>query len=217
MIALINASNIAHSFDNLLFSNVNLSLSPKDSIAILGPSGSGKSTLINILSTLLPPKEGKLSILESSDIYSKKESKILNIRKNEIGIIFQQHYLFRGFNALDNLKVTSFLTNKEIDFNLLEILGISHLLKKQIGELSGGEQQRFSIARVLLKKPKIIFADEPTGNLDSFNTLNVMEAIFKYIDSYNGALITATHDINVANMCKKKYILKNKELIQIWN
>ena len=211
------ASNLSHSFDDVLFSNVNLSLSPKDSIAILGPSGSGKSTLINILSTLLPPKEGKLSILESSDIYSQKESILLNIRKFHIGIVFQQHYLFRGFNALDNLKVAALLVGREIDFALLEILGINNLLKKQVGELSGGEQQRFSIARVLLKKPKIIFADEPTGNLDSFNTLNVMEAIFKYIDSYNGALITATHDINVANMCKKKYILKNKELIQIWN
>ena len=211
------ASNLTHSFDDVLFSNVNLTLFPKDSIAILGPSGSGKSTLINILSTLLPPKEGKLSILESNDIYSKKESILLNIRKFHIGIVFQNHYLFRGFNALDNLKVAALLVGQEIDFALLEILGISHLLKKQVGELSGGEQQRFSIARVLLKKPKIIFADEPTGNLDSFNTLNVMEAIFKYIEAYDGALITATHDINVANMCKKKYILKNKELIQIWN
>ena len=86
------------------------------------------------------------------------------------------------------------------------------MLNHQIGELSGGEQQRFSIARVLLKKPKIIFADEPTGNLDNFNTLNVMEAIFKYIKDYEGVLITATHDISVANMCSRKYMLENGEL-----
>lgn len=209
---LIDANDISHSFENDLFSNVTLRIKEKESIAILGVSGSGKSTLLNNLSTMLAPKNGVISLCGVNDIYSRNQDIILQLRRERIGIIFQSHYLFRGFSALENLQVTSILTKKPIDMELLKFFNIDNVLNQQIGELSGGQQQRLSIARVLTKKPDIIFADEPTGNLDKDNTNNVMKAIFAYINKYNAALVIATHDSEVADMCDKKYILENKIL-----
>lgn len=210
---LIDAYNVGHSFDNNLFNDVSLKITEKQSVAILGVSGSGKSTLLNNLSTLLPPNNGTVSLCGIEDIYQKSDDILLQLRRNKIGIIFQSHYLFRGFSALENLKVAAMLTKKSIDIQLLKFFNIDTILNQQISELSGGQQQRLSIVRVLTKKPKIIFADEPTGNLDTANTNNVMDAIFNYINEYHAALIIATHDIEVANMCDRKYILKDKKLL----
>lgn len=212
---ILNATNIGHGFDTNLFSNINLSIKEKESVAILGVSGSGKSTLLNNLSTMLPPKSGLISLCGIDNIYKQSQDVLLKLRKNMIGIIFQSHYLFRGFSALENLKVAAMLTNKTIDMKLLNFFNIDTILNQQISELSGGQQQRLSIARVLTKKPKIIFADEPTGNLDKNNTYNVMNAIFSYINTYEASLIIATHDNEVANMCDRKYILKNESLLLI--
>lgn len=206
---LIEAHNLSHSFENLLYKDINLNINAKESIAILGVSGSGKSTLINNLSTLLPPLEGKVNLNGVSDIYSLSDDKLIEMRKNEIGIIFQSHYLFRGFSAYENLQVASILTNQNIDMDLLQDFGISHILKQQIGEISGGQQQRLSIARVLTKKPKIIFADEPTGNLDIDTTNKVMKIIFDYIDKNSACMVIATHNIELAQMCNKIFYLKD--------
>lgn len=210
---LLEAKHLEHSFESVLYRNVSLSLKERESIAILGVSGSGKSTLINNLSTFLPPNSGKVFI-ENKDIYALNESEILRIRRDVIGIIFQFHYLFRGFNALENLQVASILANKKIDENILQSFGISHILKQQIGELSGGQQQRLSIARVLTKKPKIIFADEPTGNLDKETTFKVMEVVFEYIKTHNAGMIIATHNIELAKLCDKTFYLKDYALIE---
>lgn len=212
---LLNAYNIGHSFDIPLFNNVNIELSEKESIAILGVSGSGKSTLLNNLSTLLPPKNGIINLCGINNIYNQNQNILLDLRRQKIGIVFQSHYLFRGFSALENLQVASLLTKQKIDFELLELFGINNILNQQIGELSGGQQQRLSIARVLIKKPKIIFADEPTGNLDKHNTNNIIDIMFNYINKYEAALIIVTHDIDVANMCNRQYILKNEELLPV--
>lgn len=212
---LIQAKNLTHGFENILYKNINLNVENNQSVAIMGVSGSGKSTLINNLSTLLPPLEGTINLNNNDDIYSKNDNEILKIRKNEIGIIFQSHYLFRGFSALENLQISSILTNQKIDINLLESFGIDKLLKQQISELSGGQQQRLSIARVLTKKPKIIFADEPTGNLDKDTTMKVMKVVFEYIKKNNAAIVIATHDIEIANMCDKKFYLKDYKLTNI--
>lgn len=212
---LIQARDLSHSFENLLYDNINLDIKENQSIAILGVSGSGKSTLINNLSTLLKPKKGIISLNGKDDIYSKSDNEILNIRKNDVGIIFQSHYLFRGFSVFENLQVATMLTNKKIDIELLEKFGIAQLLKQQIGELSGGQQQRLSIARVLMKQPKIIFADEPTGNLDKKTSIKVMEVIFDYIKLNNAAMIIATHDTEIANMCNEAYYLRDYTLTKI--
>lgn len=210
---LLKAQNVGHSFESQLYDSVNLTLESAKTIAILGVSGSGKSTLINNLSSFLKPKNGSVFI-GGSDIYALKSSEILHLRRNVIGIIFQFHYLFRGFSALENLQVASILANQAIDKNLLESFGIAHILKQQIGELSGGQQQRLSIARVLTKKPKIIFADEPTGNLDTKTTARVMEVVFDYVKSQNATMIVATHNLELAKMCDRVFELKNCALVE---
>ena len=212
---LLNALNLSHSFENLLYENVSLELKSGESIAILGVSGSGKSTLLANLSTMLKPLKGKVSILESSDIYALKDSQRLHFLRHKIGIIFQAHYLFRGFSTKENLQVGAILANQQIDMDLLANLGIAHTLEQNCAELSGGQQQRLSIARVLIKKPKIIFADEPTGNLDKKTANDVMSAIYDYLARFQAGLIIATHDEEIAKKCTKVYKLTQSGLVTV--
>ena len=209
--ALLKAINIAKSFDYELFCNVTLELFPQDSIAIMGRSGSGKSTLLHILSTLLKADKGRVYLF-GKDIYTLKERELELIRRKKIGIIFQSHYLFKGMSALDNIEAATLLAETSIDMELIKLLEIDHLLNKKVSKLSGGQQQRVSIARVLSKRPKIIFADEPTGNLDK-NTANlVMDALNEYIKRVNGALFLVTHDLDIAKKTQKIYLLEDKKL-----
>lgn len=126
-----------------------------------------------------------------------------------MGIIFQTHYLFKGFSALENIELASVLSNQDLDEKILKKLGIHELLKQKIGKLSGGQQQRVSIARVLCKKPKIIFADEATGNLDFDNAKNVIELLVSYAKENDAALFFVTHDSKLAQFCDKTYILNS--------
>jgi putative ABC transport system ATP-binding protein len=208
---MLKAINLEHSFDYLLFSDVNLEVKPKEKIAIIGSSGSGKSTLLHILSSFLKPNEGKVFI-NNKEIYKLKEKELIELRKNEIGIIFQFHYLFNTFTALENIEAAALLCNKKVDYDLLERLKIKDVINQNIQTLSGGQQQRVSIARVLVKKPKIIFADEPTGNLDSENANEVIEILKEYTDENEASIITVTHDIEIAKKFDKIYELKDKKL-----
>lgn len=208
---LLEAKNLSHKFDYELFKNINLSLQKQESIAIIGTSGSGKSTLLNILSSLLKPTSGNV-VFQRKDIYSLSQNDLLKIRRDDFGIIFQAHYLFRGFSANENLEIAEFLSGEEIDKNLLKELNIEHVINQGVGELSGGQQQRLSIARVLTKKPKIIFADEPTGNLDKDTANVVMNTLFNYIKKNNAGLILVTHENELASRCDKVYKLDNLEL-----
>ena len=210
---MLKAINLKHSFDYLLFTNVNLEVAPKEKIAIIGTSGSGKSTLLHILSSFLKPNEGKVFI-DNKDIYSLSERELIEFRKNKIGIIFQFHYLFNTFSALENIKAAAFLCGKEVDYKLLERLNIKDVINQNIQTLSGGQQQRVSIARVLTKKPKIIFADEPTGNLDRDNANEVIEILKEYADENEASIITVTHDIEIAKKFDKIYELKDKKLVK---
>ena len=211
---LLTAKNIAHKFDYELFTNVNLDIKEKESIAIVGRSGSGKSTLLHIFSTFIKPNIGEVTLL-GKNIYSLSEEKIEKIRRYDLGIIFQAHYLFKGMSTLDNIKIATLLSKEEIDNELLERLEIKELMQQKIGELSGGQQQRVSIARVLSKKPKIIFADEPTGNLDKETAKLVMEVLLEYIDKNSAGLILVTHDEEMARLCNKSFRLEQKELKEI--
>jgi len=193
----------------LILENIELELLPKESVAITGVSGSGKSTLLHILSTFLPPTSGTIKLF-GKDIYTLSDEEILDIRRNKIGVIFQDHYLFRGFSTKENLQISSMLTGGEIDYEILKLFRIENTINKQITELSGGQKQRVSIARVLQKRPKIIFADEPTGNLDKENALNVMNALFEYVKINSATLIFATHDMELAKMCDKTYKIEQK-------
>lgn len=212
---LLKARHLSHSFDFLIYEGLDLSLSEREKIAIVGVSGSGKSTILNNLCTMLPPKSGEVDILDSRNIYALKDQDLLRIRRYQLGIIFQAHYLFRGFDVRENLELASIVSNQPIDMELLERFEIAHTLKQHIGELSGGQQQRLSIARVLSKKPKIIFADEPTGNLDSQTAYKVMECMFEYVVAHNAGIIIATHDTHIAQMCDRIYKLENHRLVQM--
>ncbi|GAA8265981.1 ABC transporter ATP-binding protein [Helicobacter pylori] len=211
---MIKAINISHAFEKPLYNGVNLHIKPKESLAILGVSGSGKSTLLSHLATMLKPDSGTISLLEHQDIYALNSKKLLELRRLKVGIIFQSHYLFKGFSALENLQVASILAKQEINHSLLEQLGIAHTIKQGVGELSGGQQQRLSIARVLSKKPKIIIADEPTGNLDTTSANQVISMLQNYITEKEGALVLATHDENLAFTCSQVYRLEKEVLIK---
>ncbi|MDY0320559.1 MAG: ABC transporter ATP-binding protein [Arcobacteraceae bacterium] len=211
---LLEAVNISHNFDYPLFHDICLNIYKGDSVAIVGSSGCGKSTLLNILSTLLKPNGGEVKF-QNQSIYSSKNEDILKIRREYFGIIFQTHYLFRGFNAKENLEISSILNNTKIDEDLLKLLHIDFVINQNVGTLSGGQQQRLSIARILTKKPKIIFADEPTGNLDKETANIVFDALFEYIKLSSGAMVLVTHEMDLAFRCGKVYRLENQRLVQI--
>ena len=211
---LLQAKNLSHEFDYKLFKDINLSLHKKESIAIIGTSGSGKSTLLNILSSLLKPSSGSV-VFKSQDMYSLKQKKLLKIRRDDFGIIFQAHYLFRGFSAIENLEIATLLSGEKIDDNLLKELKIEHVINQGVGELSGGQQQRLSIARVMTKKPQIIFADEPTGNLDKDTANIVINTPFNYIKNNDAGLILVTHENELAMRCDKVYKLEELKLQEL--
>lgn len=211
---ILKGANLGFAYDYALFENVNLTLNAGESAAILGVSGCGKSTLLHILSTLLKPDRGEV-IYKQKSLYELSQNELIKIRRLDFGIIFQSHYLFKGFSARENIELASILSNEPIDAAYLEALKISHVLQNKVGELSGGQQQRVSIARVLTKKPRVIFADEPTGNLDKQTANDVMQTLFSYVKQNKAALVLVTHDNDLAAKCDDIYKLENKELLKI--
>lgn len=211
---MLKALNLTHKFDYTLFNDINLDIKPVTTTAIMGVSGSGKSTILHILSTLLPPYSGEV-IYNNKSLYQLSNSELLKIRRYDFGIIFQAHYLFKGFNGFENIELATILSGQKIDPKLLEALKIDKVVNQKIGELSGGQQQRVSIARVLAKKPKIIFADEPTGNLDQATAKEVMGVIFDYVRNNKAALVLVTHDDDLAKLCDDGYQLANYTLTKI--
>jgi len=211
---LLSAKKLSHTFEYELFNDISLELNQKESIAIIGISGSGKSTLLHILSTLLKADKGEVSLFDK-DISALNQKKLAQIKRDDLGLVFQSHYLFKGFSAYENLELAAILSQKEIDNKLIKRLDILDSINQKVTELSGGQQQRVSIARVLTKQPKIIFADEPTGNLDKKTASTVMDLFFEYIEQNNAGLILVTHDETLAHRCKKVFRLENKQLIQI--
>lgn len=197
---MLKASNLSHSYDYLLFDKLNLHFKQSTSTAILGSSGCGKSTLLHILSTMLKPDNGEV-FYNGQNLYTLSEDERLKIRRYDFGIIFQQHYLFKGFSAYENIELASILSKNTLDNEILQKLGIDKLLKNKATKLSGGEQQRVSIARVLCKKPKVIFADEATGNLDFANANNVINILNDYVKENNALFIFVTHDEKLASLC----------------
>lgn len=208
---LLEAINISHSFDYPLFTQIDFTIEPTQSAAIVGRSGSGKSTLLHIFSTFMKPNEGNVRLF-GKDLYSQNDAAIEALRRYDIGIIFQFHYLFKGMSALENIGVATMLSGEQIDDSILKKLEIDHLMSHKTSELSGGEQQRVSIARVLSKKPRIIFADEPTGNLDKETAELVMDVLTDYIKETGAALVLVTHDENMAARCDDIYTLEDQAL-----
>lgn len=211
---LLNAKNLSHTFDYELFRDVSLELNEGQSIAIIGISGSGKSTLLHILSTLLKPNAGTVWLF-GEDVSSMSNKRLSDIKRDELGLVFQSHYLFKGFSSLENLEVAAILSKQSVDEKLLERLNIEKTIHQKVTELSGGQQQRVSIARVLTKQPRILFVDEPTGNLDKITANEVMDIFFEYLKKHQAGMILVTHDEDLAHKCDVVYKLIDKELIKV--
>ena len=211
---LLQAREISHQYDYPLFHDINLTLHTGQSIAIIGVSGSGKSTLLHILSTLLEPDHGDVVLLDKV-LSSLQNRDLVTMRRKELGMIFQSHYLFKGFSAYENLEVAALLSQEKIDDALIERLNIEKVIGQKVTELSGGQQQRVSIARVLTKKPRLIFADEPTGNLDHETALDVMNLFDEYVKNSDAGMVLVTHDEALAFRCDQVYRLENEQLVSV--
>ena len=206
---MIKVTNLTHYYNkDLALENINLEIKSGEFIAIIGESGSGKSTLLSVLSTLLKPTSGNI-VYENTNYKDIKN--IDDFRKNNIGFIFQFHYLINYLSVKENINLANEKASKEEIFDLLTLLGIENLIDKYPNEISGGQRQRVAIARALINNPKIIFADEPTGNLDSKNSLNVFE-LFKTFANKGTTIIVATHDKSLAALANKIYEVKDGKI-----
>ncbi|QNO15291.1 ABC transporter ATP-binding protein [Alkalicella caledoniensis] len=181
--------------------DVNISIKQGEFVAVVGPSGSGKSTLLHLLGGLDRPTSGNV-IVDNTDIYRMNEHKLAIFRRRKVGFIFQFYNLIPVLTAEENITLPTMLDGKKVDKKYLEeILGILGLKDRKNhfpSQLSGGQQQRVSIGRSMIYKPSIIFADEPTGNLDSKASKEVVELLKFSVRKYNQTLVMITHDINIA-------------------
>ncbi len=200
-----------------IFENLNFYLEEGERVAIMGKSGSGKSTLLSLISGIIKPDSGDISL---DSVYYKdlQESKLNDFRAANIGFIFQNFHLVSYLNALENVmipaKVCHIASPKERAIELLKSVGLSHRLDHLPSQLSGGEKQRVAIARALIHNPKIILADEPSGNLDDETGNAVMDRLFELIKKNNTTLILVTHSKDVAKRCEKTYELLLGNLTQ---
>lgn len=213
MIELINVSKTYGMGENSVkaLKNISMKIEDGDQIAIVGKSGSGKSTLLNILGGMDMPSEGVVRI--DGEELPVKESKRAKYRREKLGFVFQFFYLIPSLSVYDNiclplhLNHISFQKNKIVE--LAEQLEISDKLSKYPWELSGGQQQRVSIARAIVHEPRIILADEPTGNLDSETAIDVIKLLLRYSRKNGSSLLLVTHDREIASMCSECYCMKD--------
>ena len=206
---MIKVKNLTHYYNNdKALENINLEINKGEFVCLVGESGSGKSTLLSIISTLLKPTKGELFF---ENLNYKNIKDIDDFRKTNIGFIFQFHYLINYLTVIENIKLANEKATENEIHNLLKILRIENLSNKYPNEISGGQRQRVAIARALINKPKVIIADEPTGNLDSKNSLNVFE-IFKKLSQEQVTIIVATHDKNLAQIANKIYEVKDGKI-----
>jgi len=200
-----------------IFQDLNFHVRLGQTVAIMGKSGSGKSTLLSLISGIIKPNSGDI-ILNSVSYKDLKESQINDFRATNIGFIFQNFHLVSYLNALENVmlpaKVCNIKNAKAKAIELLESVGLSHRLDHLPSQLSGGERQRVAIARALIHNPKIILADEPSGNLDEETGIEVMDKLFELIEKNNMTLILVTHSKDVANRCEETYKLSAGNLIK---
>lgn len=205
MLEVINLNKIYGKGDNKIVAlkNINLVFEKGKFISIIGPSGSGKSTLLHCIAGLDNITSGKI-IIDGKNISKLKEEELSKFRREKFGFIFQSFNLIPIMSVYDNIVLPITIDNKKIDKkhikNILDLLGIKDEINKFPNELSGGQQQRVAIARALVNKPEIIFADEPTGNLDSKTTEDVMNFLKICVDEFEQTLIMITHNNDIAKM-----------------
>jgi len=196
--------------------SINFSVNSEEIISIVGPSGSGKTSIIMLASGLESATEGSIKI-NNQEIVGLKENKLSEVRRKNIGIVFQSFYLIPNLTAIENV-LLSLEANQKYNQDegakaLLAEFGLSHRLNHLPSELSGGEQQRVAIARALINKPKIILADEPTGNLDSTNSESMMDLLFNYTRKSKTSLVMVTHDNSIAERCDRIIEIKDGQIV----
>ena len=198
-----------------VLNNIDLIVKKKETVSVVGESGSGKTSLIMLIGGLERPTSGKI-IFKEKEITSLTEDEISEVRKKSIGIIFQSFYLIPNYTALENVALTLELNkfkNPEKEAKiLLDRFGLKHRFNNLPSQLSGGEQQRVAIARAIAMKPDLILADEPTGNLDTENSLMISDILFKYVKEEGSSLIIVTHDPKLANKSKRKINIKDGKI-----
>jgi putative ABC transport system ATP-binding protein len=207
---MINIKNVSHLYGkDLALKDISLSIKKGEFIALNGESGSGKSTLLSILSTLLKPTSGEL-FFEGMNYNDIKDIDLF--RQKNIGFIFQFHYLINYLTVKENIKISNEKATDSEIYEILSLLNIYDIVNKFPNEISGGQRQRVAIARALINKPKVIFADEPTGNLDSKNSQNVFD-IFRGLALGGTTVVVATHDQYLASQSDKIYEVKDGRIL----
>ena len=202
--------------DNInVLKNVNLTTKKKETISIVGESGSGKTSLIMLIGGLERATSGKI-FFQDQEITNLSEDQVSNIRRKNIGIIFQSFYLIPNYTAVENVALTlelNKLKNPEKEAKqLLDRFGLRNRFNNLPSQLSGGEQQRVAIARAIAMKPELILADEPTGNLDTENSIMISKILFQYVKEEGSSLIMVTHDPKLANKAKRKIRIKDGKI-----
>lgn len=213
---MIRATNIRKSYDQLeVLKGVDIHIKEREIISIVGASGAGKTTLLQILGTLDKPtiQPNSSLIINNTDVLQLNDKEISAFRNLNLGFIFQFHQLLPEFNALENVCIPAFIAGKDKKETeqeakkLLDYLGVSHRSHHFPSELSGGEQQRVAVARALINKPKVIFADEPSGNLDTKTAENLHNLFFQLRDEFGQTFVIVTHNEELADMADRKLIM----------
>ncbi len=220
---MIQAKNIHKYYEDLhVLKGVDLHIKKREVVSIVGASGAGKTTLLQILGTLdnATKKENPSLLLNSTNIIGLSEKELAKFRNEHIGFIFQFHQLLPEFTALENVCLPAFIkgTSKpkaeERAKELLDFLGLSHRYDHKPNELSGGEQQRVAVARSLINNPQLIFADEPSGNLDSESAENLHNLFFKLRDQFGQTFVIVTHNEELANMADRKLVMVDGKIVK---
>ena len=213
---MIQAKNIHKKFDQLhVLKGVDLMIHKGEIVSIVGASGAGKTTLLQIIGTLEKPtnQTGTELIIDDSSVLQMNDNELSKFRNLNLGFIFQCHQLLPEFTALENVCIPAYIAGKsKIEAEteakkLLDYLGLSHRIDHKPAELSGGEQQRVAVARALINKPAVIFADEPSGNLDTASAENLHELFFKLRDEFGQTFVIVTHNETLANMADRKLVM----------
>ncbi len=217
---MIRVKNIVKSYGSSesrthVLKDISLEINDKDFAVILGASGSGKSTLLNVISGLERPDGGKV-LYGTTDITIFSDKELTTFRKKNIGFIFQQYYLLPDMSVDKNVKMGADLANNKDYKEVIEAIGLGEKLHKYPSELSGGEQQRVSVARALAKKPKVLFLDEPTGALDEQTGRQVLDYICKLKNKYGFTIVMVTHNLNIAEMAKTVIKMNSGRIADIY-
>lgn len=194
---------------------ISLNIEDGSFTVILGASGSGKSTLLNVLSGLEAPDSGRIRYGET-EITSLSDHELTRFRRDNIGFIFQQYYLLPNLNVDRNVRMGADLAGNKDYKSVIESVGLSDKLQKYPSELSGGEQQRVSVARALAKRPKVLFLDEPTGALDEQTGRQVLDYICRLQDEYGFTIVMVTHNLNIADMAEKVIRMNSGRISEVY-